>query len=140
MSQKNDRNSSDETFLRGLPIVFDVLVHDPSHFLNASAISYKWDFGDNTGLFVSNKHILNHTYVLNGTFNLNLTVEAAVSGPCPSPSPTVPTPGPSLSEYFLDKGVVVIIAVLVVFSKLFSNLVNWLETLGSATGLECKIL
>lgn len=97
MSQKNDRNSSDETFLRGLPIVFDVLIHDPSHFLNDSAISYKWDFGDNTGLFVSNKHTVNHTYVLNGTFSLNLTVEAAVTGPCPSPSPspTVPTPSPS---------------------------------------------
>ncbi|XP_052577255.1 transmembrane glycoprotein NMB isoform X2 [Peromyscus californicus insignis] len=102
MSQKNDRNASDETFLRDLPIVFDVLIHDPSHFLNDSAISYKWNFGDNTGLFVSNNHTLNHTYVLNGTFNLNLTVKAAVSGPCPSPSPspspspTPPTPSPSL--------------------------------------------
>ncbi|CAH7153082.1 transmembrane glycoprotein NMB [Phodopus roborovskii] len=93
MSQKNDRNSSDETFLRDLPIVFDVLIHDPSHFLNDTAISYKWNFGDNTGLFVSNNHTLNHTYVLNGTFNLNLTVQAAVSGPCPSPSPpSTPTP------------------------------------------------
>uniref|UniRef100_A0A8C6R3U0 Transmembrane glycoprotein NMB n=1 Tax=Nannospalax galili TaxID=1026970 RepID=A0A8C6R3U0_NANGA len=95
MSQKNDRNSSDETFLRGLPIVFDVLIHDPSHFLNQSAISYKWDFGDNTGLFVSNNHTLNHTYVLNGTFNFNLTVQATVPGICPSPAPTAPTPSPS---------------------------------------------
>lgn len=88
MSQKNDRNSSDETFLRDLPIVFDVLIHDPSHFLNESAISYKWNFGDNTGLFVSNNHTLNHTYVLNGTFNINLTVQTTVPGPCPSPSPS----------------------------------------------------
>uniref|UniRef100_A0A8C2MIB6 Transmembrane glycoprotein NMB n=1 Tax=Cricetulus griseus TaxID=10029 RepID=A0A8C2MIB6_CRIGR len=96
MSQKNDRNSSDETFLRDLPIVFDVLIHDPSHFLNDSAISYKWNFGDNTGLFVSNNHTLNHTYVLNGTFNLNLTVQAAVSGSCPSPSsPPVTPPAPT---------------------------------------------
>lgn len=92
MFQKNDRNSSDETFLRDLPIVFDVLIHDPGHFLNDSAISYKWNFGDNTGLFVSNNHTLNHTYVLNGTFNLNLTVQAAVSGPCPSPTPPTTTP------------------------------------------------
>ncbi|XP_076769477.1 transmembrane glycoprotein NMB isoform X2 [Arvicanthis niloticus] len=96
MSQKNDRNSSDETFLRDLPIVFDVLIHDPSHFLNDSAISYKWNFGDNTGLVFSNNHTLNHTYVLNGTFNLNLTVQTAVPGPCPSPSPS-PTPSPSPS-------------------------------------------
>ncbi|XP_048195649.1 transmembrane glycoprotein NMB isoform X1 [Perognathus longimembris pacificus] len=88
MFQKNDRNSSDETFLRDLPIVFDVLIHDPSHFLNNSAIYYKWNFGDNTGLFISNNHTSNHTYVLNGTFNLNLTVQAAVPRPCPSPLST----------------------------------------------------
>uniref|UniRef100_A0A250YJR6 Transmembrane glycoprotein NMB n=1 Tax=Castor canadensis TaxID=51338 RepID=A0A250YJR6_CASCN len=96
MFQKNDRNSSDETFLKDLPIVFDVLIHDPSHFLNESAIYYKWNFGDLTGLFVSNNHTLNHTYVLNGTFNLNLTVQAAVPGPCPPPSPTPGRPTPSL--------------------------------------------
>ncbi|XP_062956323.1 transmembrane glycoprotein NMB [Cynocephalus volans] len=94
MSQKNNRNSSDDTFLRDLPIVFDVLIHDPSHFLNQSAIYYKWNFGDNTGLFVSNNHTLNHTYVLNGTFSLNLTVQAAVPGPCP-PTPRPPKPTPS---------------------------------------------
>lgn len=96
MSQKNNRNSSDETFLRDLPIVFNVLIHDPSHFLNESAISYKWNFGDNTGLFVSKDHTLNHTYVLNGTFNFNLTVQATVPGPCPPPSPTPPKPTSSL--------------------------------------------
>lgn len=93
MFQKNDRNVSDETFLRGLPIIFNVLIHDPSHFLNQSSISYKWNFGDNTGLFVSSYHTLNHTYMLNGTFNLNLTVQASVPGPCPSPSTLLkPTP------------------------------------------------
>lgn len=94
MSQKNDRNVSDETFLRDLPIIFDALIHDPSHFLNESSIHFKWNFGDNTGLFVSSDHTLNHTYVLNGTFNLNLTVQASVPGPCPSPS-TLPKPTPS---------------------------------------------
>ncbi|XP_006088866.1 transmembrane glycoprotein NMB isoform X1 [Myotis lucifugus] len=97
MSQKNDRNASDETFLRDIPILFNVLIHDPSHFLSESAINYKWNFGDNTGLFVSNNRTLNHTYVLNGTFSLNLTVQAAVPGPCPSPTPRPPKPTPSLS-------------------------------------------
>ncbi|XP_011829324.1 PREDICTED: transmembrane glycoprotein NMB isoform X5 [Mandrillus leucophaeus] len=92
MSQKNDRNSSDETFLKDLPITFDVLVHDPSHFLNYSTINYKWSFGDNTGLFVSINHTVNHTYVLNGTFSLNLTVKAAAPGPCPPPPPPPPRP------------------------------------------------
>ncbi|XP_004676828.1 PREDICTED: transmembrane glycoprotein NMB [Condylura cristata] len=94
MSQKNNQNSSDETFLRDLPIMFNVLLHDPSHFLNESAIDYKWNFGDNTGLFVSNSNTWNHTYMLNGTFHLNLTVQATVPGPCLSPSagpPLVPT-------------------------------------------------
>uniref|UniRef100_A0A452S8Z5 Transmembrane glycoprotein NMB n=1 Tax=Ursus americanus TaxID=9643 RepID=A0A452S8Z5_URSAM len=99
MYQKNDRNLSDETFLRDLPIMFNVLIHDPSHFLNESAIYYKWNFGDNTGLFVSNNPTLNHTYVLNGTFSLNLTVQAAVPGPCPSPSPKPPEPTSPLSTY-----------------------------------------
>ncbi|XP_022359005.1 transmembrane glycoprotein NMB isoform X1 [Enhydra lutris kenyoni] len=98
MYQKNDRNLSDETFLRDLPIMFSVLIHDPSHFLNESAINYKWNFGDNTGLFVSNNPTLNHTYVLNGTFSLNLTVQAAVPGPCPSPSPKPPKPTSPLSS------------------------------------------
>ncbi|XP_057406502.1 transmembrane glycoprotein NMB isoform X2 [Balaenoptera acutorostrata] len=98
MSQKNNRNSSDETFLKDLPITFDVLIHDPSHFLNESAIFYKWNFGDNTGLFVSNNHTLNHTYVLNGTFSLNLTVQATVPAPCPSPSPRPPKTTPSLDS------------------------------------------
>ncbi|XP_027975049.1 transmembrane glycoprotein NMB isoform X2 [Eumetopias jubatus] len=100
MYQKNDRNLSDETFLRDLPIMFNVLIHDPSHFLNESAIYYKWNFGDNTGLFVSNNPTLNHTYVLNGTFSLNLTVQAAVPGPCPSPAPKPPTPTSPLCKCF----------------------------------------
>lgn len=95
MSQKNNRNVSDETFLRDLPIIFDVLIHDPSHFLNQSALYYKWKFGDNTSLLVSHDHTLNHTYMLNGTYDLNLTVQATVPGPCPSPTPApTPSPGP----------------------------------------------
>ena len=101
MSQKNDRDASDEIFLRDIPIIFDVFIHDPSHFLNESAINYKWNFGDNTGLFVSINHTLNHTYVLNGTFSLNLTVQAVVPGPCPSPTPRPPKPTPSWCKCFL---------------------------------------
>ncbi|KAM8982039.1 transmembrane glycoprotein NMB [Sarcophilus harrisii] len=92
MSQKNDRNSSDDIFIKDLPILFDVHLHDPSHFLNTSAIHYKWKFGDNSGLFVSSSAVFNHTYTLNGSFILNLTVQAAVPGPCPGPSPSPPTP------------------------------------------------
>ncbi|XP_074126984.1 transmembrane glycoprotein NMB [Sminthopsis crassicaudata] len=92
MSQKNDRNSSDDIFIKDLPVLFDVHLHDPSHFLNTSTIHYKWEFGDNSGLFVANSPVFNHTYTLNGSFILNLTVQAAVPGPCPGPSPSPPTP------------------------------------------------
>ncbi|XP_078006933.1 transmembrane glycoprotein NMB isoform X2 [Phascolarctos cinereus] len=92
MSQKNDRNSSDAVFIKDLPVVFDVHLHDPSHFLNTSTIHYKWEFGDNSGLFVSNSPVFNHTYTLNGSFILNLTVQAAAPGLCPRPSPTPPAP------------------------------------------------
>ncbi|XP_074051567.1 transmembrane glycoprotein NMB [Macrotis lagotis] len=94
ISQKNDRNSSDEIFIKDLPILFDVHIHDPNHFLNTSTISYKWEFGDNSGLFVSNSPIFNHTYTLNGSFILNLTVQAAAPGPCPGPLPSPATPTP----------------------------------------------
>ncbi|XP_044534411.1 transmembrane glycoprotein NMB [Gracilinanus agilis] len=94
MSQKNDRNSSDDVFIKDLPVQFDVHIHDPSHFLNTSAIYYKWEFGDNSGLFVSNSPVFNHTYTLNGSFVLNLTIQAAVPGPCPQPSPGPPTSPP----------------------------------------------
>lgn len=100
MSQKNNRNSSDEIFLRDLPITFNVLIHDPSHFLNESAIHYKWNFGDGSGLFVTNNHTLNHTYVLNGTYSFNLTVQTAVPGPCPPPTPRPPKPTLSSRKCF----------------------------------------
>ncbi|XP_043823699.1 transmembrane glycoprotein NMB isoform X2 [Dromiciops gliroides] len=92
MSQKNDRNSSDDIFIKDLPVLFDVHLHDPSHFLNTSAINYKWEFGDNSGLFVSNSPVFNHTYTLNGSFILNLTIQAAAPGPCPGPSTSPPVP------------------------------------------------
>ncbi|XP_072507018.1 transmembrane glycoprotein NMB [Notamacropus eugenii] len=98
MSQKNDRNSSDDIFIKDLPVVFDVHLHDPSHFLNTSTIHYKWEFGDNSGLFISSGPVFNHTYTLNGTFSLNLTVQASAPGPCPRPSPSPPTP---TSPYFI---------------------------------------
>nr|XP_033786767.1 transmembrane glycoprotein NMB isoform X2 [Geotrypetes seraphini] len=87
ISQKNDRNTSDGIFIKDSPITFDVRIHDPSKYLNASAISYKWNFGDGSGSFVSNNPLTSHTYTLQGNFSLNLTVKAAVPGPCmPVPS------------------------------------------------------
>ncbi|XP_078519684.1 transmembrane glycoprotein NMB [Lissotriton helveticus] len=100
LSQKNDRNATDNIFIKDSPISFTVNIHDPSHYLNASAISYDWNFGDGSGTFDSNSPLTMHTYTLPGNFSLNLTIKAAVPGPCvpvttttvPPPTTTVPPP------------------------------------------------
>ncbi|XP_062423790.1 transmembrane glycoprotein NMB [Rhea pennata] len=92
MSQKNDRNISDSIFIKDSPITFDVKIHDPSSYLNNSVISYKWDFGDGSGLFVSSSSITLHTYALQGNFSLNLTVQAIIPVPCKPVTPTPPLP------------------------------------------------
>ncbi|KAJ7322406.1 hypothetical protein JRQ81_018693 [Phrynocephalus forsythii] len=95
ISQKNDRNTSDHIFIKDMPITFDVRIHDPSHYLNNSVISYHWNYGDGSGLFVSNSSVSTHTYKLTGNFSLGLSVQAMIPGPCgpvtpPAPLPTTP--------------------------------------------------
>ncbi|XP_060104636.1 transmembrane glycoprotein NMB isoform X2 [Heteronotia binoei] len=95
ITQKNDRNASDHIYIKDIPITFEVHVHDPSHYLNHSVISYSWDFGDGNGSFVFSNPVSVHTYMLVGNFSLNLTVEAIIPTPCgpvtpPPPSPTFP--------------------------------------------------
>lgn len=100
MSQKHDRNISDSIFIKDSPITFDVKIHDPSHYFNDSAISYKWNFGDGSGLFVESGATTSHTFALQGNFTLNLTVQAIIPVPCKPVTPTssLPTPaGKSLS-------------------------------------------
>ncbi|XP_008935982.1 PREDICTED: transmembrane glycoprotein NMB [Merops nubicus] len=90
--QKHDRNISDSIFIKDSPITFDVKIHDPSYYLNNSAISYKWNFGDGSGLFVASSSTTSHTYTLQGNFTLNLTVQAIIPVPCKPVTPTVPLP------------------------------------------------
>ncbi|NXK50256.1 QNR71 protein, partial [Chauna torquata] len=92
MSQKHDRNISDSIFIKDSPITFAVKIHDPSYYLNNSAISYKWNFGDGSGLFVASSAITSHTYALQGNFTLNLTVQAIIPVPCRPVTPTPPLP------------------------------------------------
>ncbi|XP_074842272.1 transmembrane glycoprotein NMB isoform X2 [Carettochelys insculpta] len=92
LSQKNDRNASDSVFIKDSPITFDVKIHDPSHYLNNSAISYKWNYGDGSGSYISNSPISMHTYTLQGNFSVNLTVQAIIPVPCRPATPTPPLP------------------------------------------------
>ncbi|XP_030359586.1 transmembrane glycoprotein NMB isoform X1 [Strigops habroptila] len=92
MFQKHDRNISDSIFIKDSPITFDVKIHDPSYYLNNSAISYKWNFGDGSGLFVASSPVVSHTYTLQGNFTPNLTVQAIIPVPCKPVTPTAPLP------------------------------------------------
>lgn len=46
-------------------------------------LSFNWSYGDGGGSFVSNNPVSSHTYTLLGNFSLNLTIKAAILGPCP---------------------------------------------------------
>ncbi|XP_075684777.1 protein QNR-71-like [Rhinoderma darwinii] len=99
LSQKNDKNSSDSIFIKDSPIQFDIQIHDPSHYLNKSEVTFDWDYGDGSGSFVSNNPVSSHTYTLLGNFSVHLTIKAAIPGPCkpvtPTPVPTTSTPVPT---------------------------------------------
>ncbi|KFP15837.1 Protein QNR-71, partial [Egretta garzetta] len=92
MFQKHDGNISDSIFIKDSPITFVVKIHDPSYYLNNSAISYKWNFGDGSGLFVASGSTTSHTYTLQGNFTLNLTVQAIIPVPCRPVTPTASLP------------------------------------------------
>ncbi|XP_061442939.1 transmembrane glycoprotein NMB isoform X2 [Rhineura floridana] len=100
LSQKNDRNALDHIFIKDIPITFDVHIHDPSHYLNRSVISYSWNFGDGSGLFDSNSSVAMHTYTLLGNFTFNLSIQALIPVPCgpPTPLPPLPTPLPVTTQ------------------------------------------
>ncbi|XP_075684374.1 protein QNR-71-like [Rhinoderma darwinii] len=99
LSQKNDKNSSDSIFIKDSPIQFDIRIHDPSHYLNKSELTFDWGYGDGSGSFVSNNPVSSHTYTLLGNFSVNLTIKAAIPGPCKpvtlTPVPTTSTPVPT---------------------------------------------
>ncbi|CAN2389810.1 Glycoprotein (transmembrane) nmb [Pristimantis euphronides] len=92
LSQKNDKNSTDSIFIRDSPINFDVLIHDPSKYLKNAQLTFDWDYGDGSGSFVSNNPVSSHNYTLRGNFSVNLTIKAAIPGPC---KPVTPTPMPT---------------------------------------------
>lgn len=92
LTQTNDKNSTDNIFIKDSPIKFNVLIHDPSHYLQDSKLSFDWDYGDGSGSFVSNNPVSSHTYTLLGNFSVNLTIKAAIPGPC---KPVTPTPIPT---------------------------------------------
>ncbi|XP_073437517.1 protein QNR-71-like isoform X1 [Dendrobates tinctorius] len=88
LSQKNDKNSSDNIFIKDSPIKFDVQIHDPSHYLDKAELTFAWDYGDGNDS-LSNSLVSSHNYTQLGNFSVNLTIKAAIPGPC---KPATPTP------------------------------------------------
>ncbi|XP_040289595.1 protein QNR-71-like [Bufo bufo] len=96
LTQKNDKNSSDSIFIKDSPIKFDIHIHDPSNYLKNSELTFDWDYGDGNGSSVSNNPVSSDIYTMLGSFRANLTIKAAIPGPCkpvtPTPIPTQPLP------------------------------------------------
>ncbi|XP_073532647.1 protein QNR-71-like [Phyllobates terribilis] len=88
LSQKNDKNSSDNIFIKDSPIKFDIRIHDPSHYLAKDELTFDWDYGDGNDS-LSNSPVSSHNYTQLGNFLVNLTIRAAIPGPC---KPATPTP------------------------------------------------
>ncbi|KAG7457484.1 hypothetical protein MATL_G00227630, partial [Megalops atlanticus] len=88
ISQKMARNLSENVFVRGADVVFQVLLHDPSNYLKtAAAVDYIWDFRDGNQL-VTHSNVATHAYSGLGNVTVKLMVEAAFRVACPPPTPT----------------------------------------------------
>ncbi|KAH0627393.1 hypothetical protein JD844_003028 [Phrynosoma platyrhinos] len=126
MSQKNDRNASDHIFIKDIPITFEVKIHDPSHYLNRSIISYHWNYGDGSGSFVSNNSVSTHTYKLLGNFSLDLSVQAIIPAPCRPVTPSPPPP--TTPEGILGVNIIQMTNVQVAATQVENSIVDFVVT------------
>ncbi|KAJ8379870.1 hypothetical protein SKAU_G00006480 [Synaphobranchus kaupii] len=91
LSQKQAHNLSENVFVKGADVVFNVLLHDPSNYLQtAAAVNYIWDFSDGNQL-VTHSNLATHAYSKVGNVTVKLIVEAAFPAPCPPSIPTATT-------------------------------------------------
>ncbi|CAL8297437.1 unnamed protein product [Lota lota] len=94
ISQKAAANLSANVFYRGLDVLLDAELHDPSSYLKtASSVDYMWDFGDGNRL-VTHNYLATHAYGASGKVRVSLMVKAAFEIECPPPSPPPPTETP----------------------------------------------
>lgn len=97
------------TFIKGYDIIFNVQIHDPSHYLKtADAVDFIWDFHDGNQL-ITHSNIATHSYSMVGNVTVKLIVQAAFRTTCPPPAPTpkhftrpfttVTTPAPTTVQH-----------------------------------------
>ncbi|XP_075055650.1 melanocyte protein PMEL [Mixophyes fleayi] len=95
ISQVLDLDQNDKRFIQNRAVSFSVAVHDPSAYLQAADISFSWDFGDQSGIFLTQNTGVTHTYTSPGVFKAKVTVQAAIPiSPC-EPTAQVATTGVS---------------------------------------------
>ncbi|XP_030634088.1 premelanosome protein a [Chanos chanos] len=99
MSQVNDVNQADQSFIQNRAVAFSVNIHDPSQYLSGSDVTFNWDFGDNSGTLISRETTVTHTYLATGSFRPQVVLMAAIPNGCdPNPTPggatSVPPPPP----------------------------------------------
>ncbi|KAM7005374.1 premelanosome protein a [Tautogolabrus adspersus] len=90
LSQVNDVNQADQSFIQKRAIAFGVKIHDPSLYLDNADISFSWDFGDSSGTLISRELTVTHTYLDVGTFRPQVVLMATIPQTCGSPTVVAP--------------------------------------------------
>ncbi|KAJ8258488.1 hypothetical protein COCON_G00175000 [Conger conger] len=103
LTQVNDVNQADQSFVQNRAIAFSVRLHDPSQYLKDSDITFNWNFGDSSGTLISRDLSVTHTYVTPGTFSPQVVLQAVIpNAGCATPAiPATgadPTPAPVTSQ------------------------------------------
>ncbi|KAJ8358558.1 hypothetical protein SKAU_G00150830 [Synaphobranchus kaupii] len=99
LSQVNDVNEADRSFVQNRAIAFSIRLHDPSQYLKDSDVTFNWDFGDNSGTLISRELAVTHTYVTPGTFRPQVVLQAVIpNSGCATPAipQTEANPTPAL--------------------------------------------
>ncbi|XP_023845445.1 melanocyte protein PMEL-like [Salvelinus sp. IW2-2015] len=93
LTQINDVNQADQSFIQNRAIVFSISLHDPSQYLSTSDITFNWNFGDNSGTLISRERQVTHMYLTAGTYRPQVVLMASIPNGCDTPAdPTTANP------------------------------------------------
>ncbi|XP_031423007.1 premelanosome protein a [Clupea harengus] len=88
LTQVNDLNQADQSFVQNRAVAFNINLHDPSQYLSSSDVTFTWDFGDNSGTLISRESTVTHTYLSAGSFKPQVVLMASIPNTC-EPNPTL---------------------------------------------------
>ncbi|XP_074529642.1 melanocyte protein PMEL-like [Halichoeres trimaculatus] len=108
LTQVNDVNQEDQSFIQKKAISFNVKIHDPSQYLDDADISFSWDFGDSSGTLISRELSVTHTYLDAGTFKPQVVLMATIPQTCGSPTVVAPMGSSAASEVVVSPTVAAI--------------------------------